>query len=126
MRRPEQDRKLKRRILREGMRPQEYRDEAIRRAVRSIPKGKVATYGQVAAAAGYPLHHRLVVRILRNAGEALPWWRVLGAGGQIRLALDAGHEQRTRLEMEGVAFRGKRVDMERHEHVFALWDESYN
>lgn len=116
------DPKLRRRILRDGAKPSELRDAAIRRVVRSIPRGRVATYGQVAAAAGYPLYHRLVVRILREAGEALPWQRVLGAGGQIKLRYEAGLEQRRRLEMEGVRFRGKRVDMAEHQHVFRTWD----
>lgn len=115
------DLQLKRRILRDGLRPDEFRDEAIRRAVRSIPRGRVATYGEVAAAAGYPLYHRLVARILGKAGDALPWQRVVGAGGAIKLKYEAALEQRTRLEMEGVAFRGARVDMDRHRHRFALW-----
>lgn len=110
-------------MIREAARPDQPRDEAIRRAIRSIPKGKVATYGQVAAAAGYPLYHRLVVRILRQAGDSLPWQRVVGAGGNIRLHLDAALEQRMRLEMEGVSFQGKRVDMKRHEHAFEMWKE---
>ena len=117
------DHKLKRRILRNGMRPSEERDAAIRRVVRSIPRGKVATYGQVAAAAGYPLYHRLVVRILRQMGDVLPWQRVLGAGGAIRLKGQAALEQRRRLEIEGVRFRGKRVDMAAHAHVFRPWED---
>jgi methylated-DNA-protein-cysteine methyltransferase-like protein len=116
------DSKLERRIIRDGARPSEERDASIRRVIRSIPKGKVATYAQVAAAAGYPLYHRLVVRILRSAGEALPWQRVLGAGGLIRLQGEAGFEQRRRLEMEGIRFRGKRVDMTGHQHAFRTWD----
>jgi alkylated DNA nucleotide flippase Atl1 len=63
----------------------EKRDQAIRKVIRQIPRGKVATYGQVAAAAGYPLYHRQAVQVLRKAGDALPWQRVVGAGGQIRL-----------------------------------------
>ena len=122
MRRPAPDAKLRRRILRDGARPAEVRDAAVRRAVRSIPKGKVATYGQVAAAAGYPLYHRLVARILRSSGESLPWQRVLGAGGRIKLRGAAALEQRTRLEMEGVTFHGRSVDMARHQHVFKMWE----
>ena len=114
-------RKLERALLRDASRPDQARDEAIRRAIRSIPKGKVATYGRVAAAAGYPLYHRLVAKILRKTGDSLPWQRVVGAGGNIRLHLDAGLEQRMRLEMEGVKFRGKRVDMRLHEHTFEMW-----
>ncbi|HAX44948.1 MAG TPA: MGMT family protein [Bryobacteraceae bacterium] len=117
------DSKLKRRILRDGLRPDEIRDEAIRRAIRSIPRGRVATYGEVAAAAGYPLYHRLVARILGKAGDRLPWQRVIGAGGQIKLRGGSALEQRMRLEMEGVAFRGARVDIEKHRHTFALWLE---
>lgn len=116
------DPKLKRRIIRDGARPSEERDNAIRRAIRSIPRGKVATYSQVAAAAGYPLYHRLVARILRNAGNSLPWQRVLGAGGEIRLRREAALEQRRRLEIEGVQFRGRRVDMAEHRHQFRPWE----
>lgn len=95
-------------------------EAAIRRVIRRIPKGRVATYGQVAAAAGYPRYHRQVAQVLRRSRAAmLPWHRVLGAGGQIKLPRAAALEQRTRLELEGVHFRGSRVDMERHQHVFA-------
>jgi methylated-DNA-protein-cysteine methyltransferase-like protein len=104
------------------MKSAEDRDARILQVIRSIPKGKVASYGQVAAAAGYPLHHRLVVRLLRNAGGRLPWQRVLGAGGHIRLQGAAGYEQRMRLEMEGVTFRGKCVDLEKHQHRFRVWE----
>jgi methylated-DNA-protein-cysteine methyltransferase-like protein len=113
----------KRRIVELGLRdPSFERDERIRVVIRSIPRGKVATYSQVAAAAGYPLYHRQVVRLLRQAGDQLPWQRVVGAGGFIKLHLDAGLEQRLRLEMEGVRFRGKRIDMDAHAHVFPTWD----
>jgi len=122
MPRPKPDARLLRRIQREGMKPSQARDAAIRRAIGSIPKGKVATYGQVAAAAGYPLYHRLVVRILRNEGDVLPWQRVLGAGGRIKLRGSAAMEQRMRLELEGVAFRGRRVDLARHQHIFRMWE----
>jgi methylated-DNA-protein-cysteine methyltransferase related protein len=92
--------------------------EAIRQMVRRIPRGRVATYAQVAAAAGYPTYHRQVVQALREGGDTLPWHRVLGAGGRIRLGGEAGHEQRLRLEMEGVHFRGKRVAMKECGFVF--------
>jgi methylated-DNA-protein-cysteine methyltransferase-like protein len=98
------------------------RDTAIRRTIRQIPKGKVATYSQVAAAAGYPLYHRQVAQLLRAEGNSLPWQRVVGAGGEIKLKYEAGLEQRTRLAMEGVHFRGKRVDMAEHQHRFRPWE----
>ena len=98
------------------------RDDAFKRAIRSIPKGKVATYGQVAAAAGYPLYHRHVAALLRRTHGGLPWQRVIGACGEIKLKYEAGLEQRMRLEMEGVRFHGKRVDMAAHQHRFRPWE----
>ena len=89
----------------------------IMKAIRSIPRGKVATYGGVARAAGYPGAARQVVGILRSS-VGLPWQRVLGAGGEIKLRGDWAVEQRLRLEAEGVTFRGRRVDMKKHEFKF--------
>ena len=100
----------------------ERRDAAFRKAIRRIPRGKVATYGQVAAAAGYPLYHRHVAQLLHGAGNTLPWQRVVGAGGAIKLKFEAGLEQRTRLEMEGVQFRGKRVDLAQYQYRFRTWE----
>ncbi len=102
--------------------PSEARDAAIRKTILRIPRGRVATYAQVAAAAGYPLYHRQVVQLLRTSGDRLPWQRVVGAGGRIRLKRDMAIEQRTRLELEGVKFRGSRVAMEDHQHVFRTWE----
>ena len=115
--------KIKRGILRDGLRPNEERDAAFRRIILSIPPGKVSTYGKVAASAGFPLYHRAVARLLRtDTPDSLPWHRVLGAGGQIKLKQDAALEQRRRLRMEGVKFRGDRVDMERFEHALRSWE----
>ncbi|MBV9405700.1 MAG: MGMT family protein [Acidobacteriaceae bacterium] len=115
--------KLARQIAQLGTSKDAQRDAAFRRVIASIPKGKVATYGQVAAAAGYPLYHRAVARLLRtDAPDRLPWQRVVGAGGEIKLPLEAGAEQRLRLRMEGVTFRGKRVNLEAHQHVFRTWE----
>jgi methylated-DNA-protein-cysteine methyltransferase-like protein len=86
--------------------------------IRKIPRGKVASYGQVAAAAGVPRASRQVPRALR-AFRDLPWHRVVGAGGAIRTPGEYAAEQRLRLEMEGVTFRGRRVHMERHQYRFA-------
>ncbi len=108
--------------MRVGKTPSAVRDAAMRRTILGIPRGKVATYAQVAAAAGYPLCHRQVVQLLRKSGDLLPWQRVVGAGGEIRLKRDMAHEQRTRLEMEGVKFCGRRVAMEEHQHVFRGWE----
>ena|SRR5215475_2233223 len=113
----------KRQLLRDGARPNELRDEAFRRVILSIPSGKVSTYGKVAAAAGYPQYHRAVARLLRTeVADHLPWQRVVGAGGEIKLRYDAAREQRNRLKMEGVGFVNKRVDMTRYEHQLRPWE----
>jgi len=89
----------------------------IERAIRAIPRGKVSTYGGIARAAGFPGAARQVAAVLRR-GFGLPWQRVLGAGGAIKLTGDSAMEQRLRLESEGVRFRGRRADMKAHEFKF--------
>jgi methylated-DNA-protein-cysteine methyltransferase-like protein len=86
-------------------------------AIRAIPRGKVATYGQIAAIAGSPNAARQVVRILHTLSrtQRLPWHRVINSGGSISLPPGAGfEEQKALLESEGVAVRDDgAVDMER-------------
>jgi methylated-DNA-protein-cysteine methyltransferase-like protein len=89
----------------------------IEKTIRAIPRGKVSTYGAIARAAGCPGAARQVAAVLRRS-FGLPWQRVLGAGGEIRLRGDSAIEQRFRLEAEGVRFRGRRVDMKNHEFKF--------
>jgi methylated-DNA-protein-cysteine methyltransferase-like protein len=121
--RPVAPQNLKRRILKDSLRKDETRDNAFRRIIRSVPRGKVSTYGKVAAAAGYPLYHRAVAHLLRKAPlQGLPWQRIVGAGGQIKLRGEAAAEQRLRLSIEGVKFRGKRVNMEIYEHALRSWE----
>ena len=116
-------REIQRRILKDSLRPNELRDEAFRKVIRSVPKGKVSTYGKVAAAAGYPLYHRAVAKLLRSDPLiGLPWQRIVGAGGEIKLRGEAAAEQRLRLQMEGVKFRGRRVDMEEYEVELRSWE----
>jgi methylated-DNA-protein-cysteine methyltransferase related protein len=90
----------------------------IHAVILKIPKGKVATYGQVAAAAGFPGAARQVVWALRSV-RGLPWHRVLGAGGKIRLPGESGFEQKMRLQNEGITFVGERVRMDLHQFEFA-------
>jgi methylated-DNA-protein-cysteine methyltransferase related protein len=93
--------------------------EDIRRVVRRIPKGKVATYGAVAREAGHPGAARQVAWALHDASaRGLPWQRVLGRDGRILLGGADGLHQRTLLELEGVHFKGERVDMRRFEFRF--------
>ncbi len=89
----------------------------IRVAIQKIPKGKVSTYGAVARGAGFAGAARQVARVLHRS-VGLPWQRVLGSGGEIKLTGDNAIEQRLRLEAEGVRFRGRRVDMKAHEFKF--------
>lgn len=89
----------------------------IRAAIRQIPRGKVSTYGAIARAAGFAGAARQVARALQLS-VGLPWQRVLGSGGEIKLRGDYALEQRFRLEAEGVRFRGKKVDMKTHEFKF--------
>jgi methylated-DNA-protein-cysteine methyltransferase-like protein len=91
--------------------------DRIRAAIRQVPRGKVSTYGAIARAAGYPGAHRQVAQVLHRS-FGLPWQRILGAGGEIKLRGDSAIEQRLRLQSEGVAFRGRRVNMRLHEFKF--------
>ena len=89
--------------------------DAVRRilaAVRAIPPGQVAGYGEVARRAGLPGRARLVARVLgQNDDPALPWHRILRSDG--RIAFPAGSpgfdEQARRLRAEGVEVRNGRV-----------------
>lgn len=98
--------------------------EAIWRAVRAIPRGTVASYGEVARQAGLPGRARLVGFALRQAprSAALPWHRVLGAGG--RIAFPPGSrlhaEQARRLRAEGLSVAGRRVRGAREARVRSL------
>jgi methylated-DNA-protein-cysteine methyltransferase-like protein len=87
------------------------------RCIRALPAGTVSSYGALARAAGWPGAARQVVRILQQV-PGLPWHRVVGSGGAIKLPGENGAEQRLRLRLEGVTFRGMRVDMKRHEFRF--------
>lgn len=88
-------------------------EERIWQVVALIPRGKVATYGQIAALAGMPRHARLVGRTLSLLPDdtRLPWHRVINASGRISLRRGStGHEtQHQRLLAEGVEFVGERV-----------------
>jgi len=96
--------------------PEDNRGRVVR-CIRALPAGTVASYGAVAKAAGWLGAARQVVRILQQV-PGLPWHRVVGAGGAIKLCGEDAAEQRFRLRMEGVMFRGARVDMKRHEFRF--------
>ena len=92
--------------------------DAIRKTIRKIPRGKVATYGSVAKAAGFPGAARQVVWALQGTDGKMPWHRVLGAGGKILLPGASGIDQQLRLKAEGVEFRGAKIPLDLHEFKF--------
>lgn len=80
--------------------------EAVARAVKAIPKGKTASYAQVALMAGKPGAARAVVRAL-HALDDLPWWRVIRSDGT--LAEPVATKQAALLRREGVRVEKRRV-----------------
>lgn len=85
--------------------------------IRSIPRGSVASYGEIAARAGLPGRARLVGRVLGEfSGTGLPWYRVLRSDG--RIAFPPGsrsfREQVRQLAGEGVLVVRGRVDIAMH------------
>jgi methylated-DNA-protein-cysteine methyltransferase-like protein len=101
-------------------RPDQSHYATIYAAIRKIPRGKVATYGQIAKLAGRPRHPRLVGYALFNSDEdsRLPWHRVVNAKGEISYSPSrrkADQLQRLLLEAEGVAFSERgRIDLARY------------
>ena len=86
--------------------------------VRRIPRGRVATYGQIADLAGLEGHARQVGYALHAlpSGTGVPWHRVINARGEIsaRSGSDWGELQRLLLEAEGIVFdRDDRVSLKR-------------
>lgn len=96
----------------------ESRWQSYYRVVERIPSGRVATYGQVAALAGFPGNAREVGYALAALPEAtaLPWQRVINARGEVSLRREPGRDgfQRHLLEEEGISFGpAGRVDLAR-------------
>lgn len=86
--------------------------------IAQIPRGKVATYGQVATLAGKPRMARAVGRALSKLpeGTQLPWHRVINAQGRISFPIDsdAYKEQRNRLVQEGIVMSDGRVNFKQY------------
>ncbi len=75
--------------------------------IKQIPRGRVATYGQIATLAGNPRAARQVVRTLHSSSEKenLPWFRVINSKGKISLKPGCGYEEQlARLVREGITF----------------------
>ncbi len=94
-------------------------EESFRQLIRRIPRGRVATYGQIAALANRPRNARQVGHALaRHTEDSLPWHRVVNARGEISDRgidpLESVDRQRFLLEQEGVVFSfAGRVDLDR-------------
>ena len=85
--------------------------------IRAIPRGRVASYGQIAVMAGLPNGARQVARLLHSSSRAhrLPWHRVINSAGGVSLAPGSGGElQRSLLEHEGVVFLRGKVNLRRY------------
>lgn len=87
--------------------------DPVYKLVKTIPRGRVTTYGAVAKAlrlrggaraAGYAM-------AACPSGKGIPWHRVIGAGGRLLIAEPHASLQRRLLETEGIAINGKRVNM---------------
>jgi methylated-DNA-protein-cysteine methyltransferase-like protein len=111
--------------LREYLNPMPAKSAADRilAAIRAVPRGQVAGYGEIARRAGLPGRARLVARLLAgNEDPGLPWHRVLRSDGRIAFPPDHPHfdEQQQRLRAEGVDVRDGRV---RGQRAAATLDE---
>ncbi len=95
------------------------KEEKILSTIRAIPKGSVASYGQIATIAGIARGHRLVARILRENPQAseLPWYRVIRADGKCGMPEDSSGyiRQFQLLKAEGVMAKKGKVDMARYQ-----------
>ena len=78
-------------------------ERRVKRVLKGLKAGEVATYGEVAEEAGYPRGARAVGNLLKRSGGGLPWWRVVRADGS--LAARHCREQENLLESEGVRVR---------------------
>jgi methylated-DNA-protein-cysteine methyltransferase-like protein len=82
--------------------------------VKRIPRGKVATYGQLSAWVDGRLTPIGVSWALRAGGLDLPWHRVVSSSGRLSTEREHPGEQRARLEAEGVQFRDGAIDLLRY------------
>lgn len=101
-------------------------EQKVIEVVQSVPKGKVASYGQIAALCGSPRAARTVGWILRRAEQTLPWHRVIASNGRISIAnihIPAS-QQAAMLEQENVAIFEKKGQLWVNKEDF--WDGIQN
>ncbi|MFW2374734.1 MAG: MGMT family protein [Gammaproteobacteria bacterium] len=93
-------------------------DSAIWETVSSIATGRVMSYGEVARAAGFPRHARMVSKAMGRSTTALPWYRVVRSDRTLgfKPGTESYHKQKALLEQEGVQFlNGKVIPLESDE-----------
>ena len=90
--------------------------QAVWRLVRRIPRGRVATYGQLAGLLGRPRAARAVGHAMHGCPRDVPWHRVVNAHGGISLRANVGSmlTQRLLLQQEGVPVRRGRIRLQQH------------
>ena len=88
----------------------------VRALVKRIPRGRVATYGQLSQLIEKRLTPVGIGWALQGCGDEIPWHRVINSKGTISTRGESGELQRSLLEAEGVAFRADgSVDLDRHQ-----------
>jgi methylated-DNA-protein-cysteine methyltransferase-like protein len=89
---------------------------AVYQLVTRIPRGQVATYGQIAALLGWPRAARAVGYAMRHCPSGIPWHRVVNASGGISLRANVSGmlTQRVLLEQEGVRVRNGHIRLDRY------------
>jgi len=87
--------------------------DPVYRLIKKIPRGRVTTYGELARALRLPGGARAVgyAMAATPSGRGIPWHRVIGAGGRIRVPEPYASKQRKMLETEGVPLDGGVIDM---------------
>ncbi len=90
--------------------------EPVYRLVKRIPRGRVTTYGELARALRLPGGARAVGYALAATprGRGIPWHRVIGAGGRLRVPERFAALQRRLLQTEGVGIDGVGIDLRRY------------
>lgn len=91
--------------------------QAIYKVVKSIPRGRVVTYGWLARCLRVRGGARTVGFAMAGcpSGKGIPWHRVVGAGGRLLPREPYASKQRMLLETEGTTFAGMKVDLAAHE-----------
>ena len=93
--------------------------EKVLEIVRSIPKGKIMNYGQVALVIGFPRGAQAVGWSLHTIKEKdhVPWWRVVNKEGYISTSCSThtAIDQKSLLEKDGLIVKKMSVDLERHQ-----------